>query len=207
MIGIVADARLYDVKDSISYSAYMPALQHTEFISGEFLMIRGRGIEENQVQQAVQSVGPDYIALFEPLADVINIAIVEDRVMASLAGAFGMMTLILAALGIGGLLAYTVAERTKEIEIRLALGAQPTRIVTSVVREGAAITCAGAMIGLAAAMASTSTVRALLFGVSRYNPVVLFGVPVLLLTVALCACILPAHRAATVHPSIGLRTE
>jgi putative ABC transport system permease protein len=103
--------------------------------------------------------------------------------------------------------AYTVVLRTKEIAIRLALGGTPKAIVTSIAREGLLIALLGTAIGTAVGIASTRLVRPLLFWIGPDDPLVVLGVPMLLATVALCACLIPALRASQVDPTVGLRTE
>jgi ABC-type antimicrobial peptide transport system permease subunit len=206
VVGIVADARVYDVKDASSYSAYVAELQNSEPVSGGWLIIRGQP-DESALQKAVQSVGPDFIRDIGAARDAFAEAITTDRITAVLAGLFGVLTLGLAAVGVGGLLAYTVVLRTKEMAIRLALSAEPRRIVKSMVIEGLLIALAGTALGIGVSVVFTSPVRALLFGIDRYDPVVLFGVPMVLAAVAVCACIIPALRAASVDPIIALRVE
>jgi predicted permease len=207
VVGIVADTRLYDLKDSVSYAAYVPALQVAEPMTGGFLFIRGHAIGEDQLQRAVQSAGPDYVAQFEPLTDVLGSTLLSDRLTASVAVFFGMLTLVLAAIGIGGLVGFVVFRRKQEIAIRLALGATPRTILKAILKENVAITGVGLAIGLAAASLSTRPVQALLFGIGPHDPMVLFGVPAVLLVVAISACLVPASRAALIDPSNGLRAE
>lgn len=207
VVGIADDARLYDVKDALSYAAFVPAFQYGELTSGGFLIVRGNGLDETVLQKTVESAGPDYIARIERLSDTLAFSLVQDGITARLAGYFGAVTLLLAAIGIGGLVAYTVAQRTREIAIRMALGAERARMAKSILIQGAAVTVAGTAIGLAVGIVSTRPIRGLLFGVEAYDPVVVLGVPVLLLTVALLACAIPACKAARIDPAIGLRTE
>ena len=120
IVGIVANARLHDVKDSASYSAYIPHLQDSEPTIGGWLIVRGHP-DARALQEAVQSVGPDFVRMIEPVSDAFAQALAVDRVTALLAGLFGVLTLLLAAIGVGGLFAYVVALRAKDVAIRLAL--------------------------------------------------------------------------------------
>jgi ABC-type antimicrobial peptide transport system permease subunit len=121
--------------------------------------------------------------------------------------AFGIAALALAAIGVYGVLSGSVAERTREIGVRLALGASPRDIFALVVRQGIMHTGLGAVIGLAGAVAASQALVALLFGVSCLDPITYFGVIALLLGVSAIACWVPARRAARVDPAITLRAE
>jgi ABC-type antimicrobial peptide transport system permease subunit len=120
---------------------------------------------------------------------------------------FGTLSLFLAAIGVGGLMAYTVAQRRKEIAIRLAIGAQARHVMNAVLNEGLAMTCAGAILGMGGGVLSTRLIRGMLFGVSPYDPFVLMIVPTLLVAVAAIACAVPAIRAARMDPISSLRAE
>jgi ABC-type antimicrobial peptide transport system permease subunit len=120
---------------------------------------------------------------------------------------FGCSALLLAAIGIYGLMAYSVEQRTQEIGIRLALGAQARQVKNMVVFQGMVLAVAGIVLGVAAAFGSARVLASLLFGVTARDPAVFAGVPVLLGCVALLAVWLPARRASKVDPIIALRYE
>jgi len=206
VIGIAADAKLYDIKTPLSYAAYVPVLQVGELTVAGQLVIRGT-VTESQLQQAVRSVGPDYVTDLRSLSELVDVALKHDRVTATLGGVFGALTLLLAVVGVGGLMAYTVSQRQKEIAIRMAVGARARLIINSVLNEAIVITCAGAVLGLGAAVLSTRLVRGMLFGVSPYDPVVLIVVPMLVIATAVLACAAPAIRAARVDPILSLRAD
>jgi ABC-type antimicrobial peptide transport system permease subunit len=174
-------------------------------IAGQ-LVIRGT-VTENQLQQAVRAVGPDYLTAMRPLSELVNVALGRDRITAALGFMFGTLSLFLAAIGVGGLMAYTVAQRLKEIAIRLAIGAQARHVMNAVLNEGLAMTCAGAILGMGGGVLSTRLIRGMLFGVSPYDPFVLMIVPTLLVAVAAIACAVPAIRAARMDPISSLRAE
>jgi putative ABC transport system permease protein len=206
VVGVVADAKLYDVKDNLSYAAYIADLQNSEPTAGRMLVIRGSP-DEVALQEAVASAGPDFVVLTEPLTNVFSTALASDRVTALLAGIFAGATLLLAAVGVGGLFAYSVALRRKEIAIRVALGGEPKRIARSILREGLQIALFGTVLGAIVSLAATRPLRPLLFGIGAYDTAVMIGVPLVLASVVACACLVPAIRAASVDPAIGLRTE
>ena len=206
VVGIVADARVHDAKDAFSYSAYLSELQDSEPAVGGWLIVRGRP-EMSALEKAVQSIGPDFVRTVERVSDAFAAALASDRVTAVLAGVFSMLTLLLAAIGVGGLLAYTAVLRTKEVAIRLALGAERSSIVKAIVHDGLLNALAGIALGLSCAALSTQYIGAMLFEISPRDPLVLFGAPALLASVAVCAGIVPALRASRIDLSAGLRAE
>jgi ABC-type antimicrobial peptide transport system permease subunit len=133
--------------------------------------------------------------------------LVQERVMATLASAFALLALVLACVGLYGLLAYSVAQRTKEIGIRMALGAPASRVVAHVLRGGARLVAIGIAAGLPAAWAVTRLVESMLFGLTPTDPAALGGAIVLLVAAAQAAAWLPARRASRVDPLTALRHD
>jgi predicted permease len=206
VVGVVADARVYDVKDEQSYAAYIADLQNSEPSAGGTLIVRGR-VQEPAVQQAVASAGTDFVIQFERLTEAFAAAVKLDRLTALLAGIFAGATLLLAVIGVGGLFAYTVVLRRKEIAIRLALGGEPRRIVNAIMREGVLVAVVGSGLGVILGRVSTRPVQPLLFQIEPNDPVVMIIVPLILAAVAVSACLAPAWRAAHANPVAGLRVE
>jgi putative ABC transport system permease protein len=131
----------------------------------------------------------------------------KERVTAMLSGFFAALALLLASIGLYGLMSYTVTRRTREIGIRVALGAQRNDVLRMFLRQGLLLACAGIAVGLPASLALTRLLRGLLFEVAPHDPATLFGVTLLLLVVALAASVIPARRAMRVDPMVALRYE
>jgi len=129
------------------------------------------------------------------------------RLTLSLLSVFAMIALGLAAIGIYGVMAYSVAQRTHEIGIRLALGARPANVLGQVLRQGIAVVALGLAIGFAAILALGQLAQSLLYNTSPRDPFVLTAIPALLFVVAFLACWFPARRATRVDPAMALRAE
>jgi ABC-type antimicrobial peptide transport system permease subunit len=148
-----------------------------------------------------------------PLFDVkteseqIDRLLFQERLVARLAGFFGLLALVLACVGLYGLLAYEVSRRTREIGIRMALGAHPGSVLKLVLRQGIVLAIVGAVVGIAIALGVTRYLASMLYDVRANDPATMIGVAVLLTVVALAACWIPARRAMRVDPMVALRYE
>ena len=160
------------------------------------------------VEQAVHSLDAD-VALYDltTLDSRIQLSTSTQRMGGAFVGGFGLVALFLAAMGIYGVLAYTTRQRSHEIGIRMALGAEPRDVLRLVLRQGLTLALLGLGIGLAASLAVTRLMSTLLFGVGASDPLTYVGVALLLCAVALLACYIPARRAMKVDPMVALRYE
>jgi predicted permease len=206
VVGIVADARLYDVKNPNTFAVYVPALQDSQ-ANFKCVVIRASNLTLPTVKREIEALGVETVNNMVTLRYITNRAQLQERMTATLAGFFGGLALLLSAIGLYGLMAYSVAQRQREIGIRVALGAEPRRVMAEVVRDGLAVTGLGIAAGGAAALVTVQLVRSLLFGISPHDPLTLLAAPLLLVIVALVACLLPAARAAHTDPMIALRAE
>jgi ABC-type antimicrobial peptide transport system permease subunit len=126
---------------------------------------------------------------------------------AILLGSLGLLALVLASMGVYGVMAYSVSQRTRELGIRMALGAQARQVLQLVLQQGMALAAIGLIVGLFAAFGSTRLVGTLLYGVNPSDPLIFGGVTLLLATAALAACYFPARRALKIDPVIALRFD
>ena len=157
------------------------------------------------LRREVQALDKDQpIYNVRTMDDVVANSLGTRRVSMQLFAVFAIAALLLAALGIYGVMAYSVTQRTQEIGIRMALGAQKSDVLRLVIRQGMALSLIGVVVGLAGAFALTRLIANLLFGVAATDPLTFVAIPLLLLSVALVACYLPARRAARLDPKIAL---
>jgi len=209
IIGVVGDVRSRKVAEADDVEIYRPwAQQNFPFLS---IVVRSNlkpDAVTKMVQSALASVNPGLaIALPQSMDNIIAQALGQTRLMMWLLGIFAGVALLLASIGIYGAVAYTVEQRTGEIGIRMALGAQTRDVLRLVVNQGMKPVIIGLGIGIAAAFALGRLITAQLYQVSAYNPALLAGATLLLAATALIACLLPARRATLVDPVQALRTE
>jgi ABC-type antimicrobial peptide transport system permease subunit len=155
-----------------------------------------RGIDPQTAVSAVRT-----------LDDIRGEALSSPRLTMALLGLFAILALVITAAGLGGLIAYSVSQRTREIGIRMALGADRARITAMVLREGLASVAVGLLLGVAGALALSRLVSGLLFGVGPNDPLCFAGSAVVLVLAALAGCFVPARRATSVSPMVALRAE
>lgn len=207
VIGVVADAHIYDLKDANLAGVYVAALQEPDLVDGKCFIIRGSGVGLEAIRAAVTPFGYEVVTSSESLEYIVERVLLRDRLLAMFAAFFGGVALLLAAVGLYGLMSFEVGQRVREIAIRVALGADRTRVARTVVGDGLAVTSAGLIGGSLAAMASVDIVESLVFGVAPRDPVTLIAAAALLAAIALVACLLPAMRAATAEPMEILRAS
>jgi predicted lysophospholipase L1 biosynthesis ABC-type transport system permease subunit len=163
---------------------------------------------EASLRRALRELDPSLpLRQVRPLHEWIEESIAPTRFATTLAIAFAVCALLLASVGVYGVLAYTVAARTKEIGVRVAIGASRPRVIGLVLREGMMWTGSGILVGMLAAFAVASLLGAVLFETPAHDPVTFAGVGVTMAIVALLACAIPALRAVRIDPTVAMRTE
>lgn len=211
IVGVVADMKRYGLDADARPELFRPYLQQSLLLSHMKLVIRTTGDPldlTSAVRNAVLSVDPD-----QP---IYNVMTMEQRLADSLAprrfqtflfGLFAAVALVIAMVGVYGVLSYLVSQRLHEVGIRLALGAQPLDVLKLILRQGMGVILIGVVIGLAASFGLTRIMKSLLFGVSATDPTTFAAIALLLAAVALGACYLPARRATKVDPMIVLKSD
>jgi putative ABC transport system permease protein len=204
IVGVVADSKYNDLREKPQDFFYLPGV-------GKQLEIRSDVPSQalaGELSDAVRSVRGDVtIAKIQTLRQQADETLHADFVVAGLCGVFSALALSLACVGLYGTLAFSVARRTSEIGVRMALGAAPQDIFRLIVGQGMRLTLVGLLVGACGAMATGTLVASLLFRVSAFDPFTLAGVCLIFLAAAIAACTIPARRAMRVDPMVALRNE
>jgi putative ABC transport system permease protein len=209
IVGVIADARTESLANASVPQLYLSLYQETPKELAVFLRgdLNASAIPE-EVRAIVQSVNPELpVYGAQTLDDAVSASLEQRRFSMDIVAAFAITALLLAALGIYGVISYLVSERTRDIGIRLALGAQREKIMAMVLRQGLGLAMAGAALGLVGSVVVSHLMAGLLYGVMPIDPLTFVGVTLVLTGVALVACYIPARRAMHIDPMIALRYE
>lgn len=209
IIGVVGDVRSVQLNQHNDMEFYRPfAQENFPFLSISVRSALATDSITKSVQTALRGIDPN-LALIQPQAvsQVMSQALGQARLMMVLLGVFAGVALLLATVGIYGAVAYTVEQRTGEIGVRMALGAQTMDVLRLIVRQGMTPVMLGLAVGIAAALVIGRLIKAQLYETSAYNPVLLGSTIVVLATAALLACLFPARRATLVNPTQALRSQ
>lgn len=206
VIGICGDAKYQDLRSKIDPTMYQP------FTGGGAHFELRTAVNPTSLISAVRSVvahADDNLPLFDVRTQTqqIDQILLRERMMAKISSFFALLAMALACIGLYGLLSYEVSRRTREIGIRMALGAERRNVLRLVVGQGIVLAIAGAIVGVGAALAVTRFLSSLLYGVHAYDPATMVAVTILLTLVALAASYIPARRATRVDPMVALRYE
>jgi predicted permease len=209
IVGVVRTAKYRDVHEQPLPFVYIPLGQ--DFQMDMTLMVRTVGdprLLAGPLRNEMQALNKDVpVFAVKTMSELIGGQLAADRMIAVLLSIFGAGALLLAAIGIYGVMAFSAAQRTREIGIRIALGAERSDILKLIIGQGIFLISIGAGLGLALALAATRVLQSLLFGISATDPLTFGSVVLVLVGVALLACYLPARRATKVDPLVALRYE
>jgi predicted permease len=209
IVGVAANMQLAGLRAEPPRTVYLPYAQLAEPHQVN-LVVRASASPAalaRTIEQTLRAALPGTPIEIQPLATQVGATIVQERVLALLAGSFGAIALVLAAVGLYGLIAYGVAQRTSELGVRLALGARRRQVAGLVLVDAMRLVAVGVGLGLPLAWAASRWVRVLLFGISPADPLAAVGAVAVLVAAALAAAYLPARRAARTDPLVALRHE
>jgi len=209
IVGVVGDIRNLELREAGAPEFYHSALQDS--FANMFLVVR-TSVEPTAVAGAIRQAAAEVdksaaVSDIKTMDHIVSDAVTQPRFNLVLLGLFSGIALLLSAAGIYGVTAYSVAQRTHEFGIRMALGAQVGDVLRMIIRQGMLLISVGIAVGLVASFALTRLLRSLLFGVSVTDPLTFVAITLLLTLVALIACYVPARRATKVDPLVALRYE
>jgi putative ABC transport system permease protein len=214
VVGVVGNVRQMALDVPVEPEVYIPAGQiavDATFFWPQHLVVRSSGNTAGlaaSIRRAVADVDPNEpVSNIRWMNDVFDSELLNRNTQMTLVAIFAGLALLMASVGLYGVLSYAVAQRVPEIGVRMALGAEPRGVAGMIVRHGGVVALVGIALGLAAALAGSRLIESLLYGVSSRDPVIFASAAGALLCVALLACWLPARRAAAVDPLIALRAE
>jgi putative ABC transport system permease protein len=209
VVGVVGNVKHQAAEGDNGIELYYPYTQYP--VTNVYYVIRTQGNPlslAEAVRQVINDTDKNAAIVFMKMMDeIINDSLWQRRLWGVMFAIFALLALILAAIGIYGVLSYSISQRTREIGIRMALGARMSDVSRMVIGQGLRLVIIGVFIGLLGSLALTRVVASLLFGVSATDPLTFAGVALLLALVALVACFIPARRAAKTDPVIALRAE
>jgi putative ABC transport system permease protein len=209
IVGVIADVKSYGANEATPSTVYLPFDQAP--LGDVSVLVRATAstaLTINGTRAAIKEVDGD-LPVFDvrTMTEVVSDSVAQPRFYAILLGSFAGIALVIAALGIYGVISYAVSQRTRELGIRIALGAQKERVVRLVIGQGLTLTLLGIAVGIAGALIMTRLIATMLFGVAPADPLTFVGVATMFVLVACLASYLPARRAAGVDPIIAMRAE
>ncbi len=210
IVGVVADVHSTSLTRATPPETFVPYRQRPERAGYASFVVRGLLSDAalaNTVRERLRAVDASVPLHMETLNDIVDRSLADRRFIMIVLAAFGVVALLLAAIGIYGVLSYTVAQRTREIGVRIALGAPTDGVIELVLRDTMEPVALGALVGVFGALATTQLMKAFLYQVSTADPITFVAVIVLLFTTALTASMLPTWRATRIDPALALRSE
>ena len=208
IVGIARNARIFNIREATTPVLFLSSLQYPSGW-GELLVRTKQSPKalEKTIGHEVEALGHEYVIRTRTVAQTMDAELAEERVTAMLSGFFAALALLLSSIGLYGLMSYTVTRRTREIGIRVAVGAQRENVLWLILRETLTLALFGIAIGIPFALAASRLIASMLFGLSPSDLPTITGVSLLLLLVALFAGYLPARHASGIDPMVALRTE
>ena len=210
IVGVVKDSKYQDMHEEFLPFMYFPATQEEKPAPDDQILIRSSLPLTSligELKETIGNVNPGIDLDFRVMKTRIHESLLQDELMATLSGFFGFLAALLAAIGLYGVISYMVVQRTKEIGIRMAIGAERVDVLRLILREASMLTVAGLLIGSALALASAQAAKSLLYGLKPRDPLTLVAAVVVLSAVAAFASFWPAYRASKLDPLIALRYE
>lgn len=210
IVGLVQNSKYVDLREEFQPIAYYPQLQDPKPEPGTEVLVRSSLALQpllDSLRHTVANLNAAVTIDFHPYNRMVKESLLRERLLATLSGFFGVLALVLATIGLYGIIAYLVVRRTNEIGIRMALGATPARILAMVVREAAVLLLFGTIGGVLLALAAGKQAAAFLYGLKPWDPFTVGTAVIVLSAVAVTASLLPARRAARLEPTVALREE
>jgi putative ABC transport system permease protein len=207
VVGVAPDTQVITLGGKVGPYVYVPMAQ--QYMSRVSLLVKSAGGGMiPKVRALVRELNPNLpVTTAMPLEEVTALTLIPQRIAGAVAASLGVVVLLLAAIGLYGVTSYSVSRRTREIGIRMALGADRSMVLRLVIRQGLVLTAIGVALGLAAGAAGAQVLQSLLFGISALDPLAFGGAALLFGIVSLAASYLPARRATQVDPMVALRAE
>ena len=210
IVGLVKDAKYRHLRQEFMPTAYLSISQDPRPGTFAQLLIRtsmAATVAVSSLRAVFRNASPEIVPTFQDFRSMIDGSLMRDRLVTALSGFFGLLAVSLATIGIYGLVSFGIAQRTREIGVRIALGAEQAAILKMIVREAVALVCAGLLAGCLLVLALGRSVGALVYGLEPGDPVTLLAAALLLAAAALGASVVPARRAARLDPMAALRFE
>jgi predicted permease len=211
IVGLVKDTKYYELREEAVAIGYFPMAQEAEgFAPFPDVIVRTDlplASLTPGLTRSIREITPNATVAYEPLRTYIRDSLVTERLMASLSGFFGLLAMLIASVGLYGVMSYMVSRRRVEIGIRMALGAEPGSVIRMVLRESGLLVVIGVIAGTALAVFASRWAASLLFGLKPWDPLSIAAAVIVLGTVSLMAAWIPARRASRVAPTVALRAE